>query len=190
MRIAGGMWRGRELKYPKSEAVRPMSDKFRAALFNMVAVDGAVVLDAYAGSGAAGLEALSRGAAMVEAIEGDAKTARLIGENAKSLGADWGYLLHVMKVETWLALPGNQPDTGRTTSRYDLIVADPPYARIDADILGRLGAFLAPGGILAVSHDAKKSLPELSGLRQVKRKDYGDSALTLYCRPELDTPRA
>src|SRR5580765_8564485 len=119
MRLLSGQYKGRQIERPKSSLVRPMGDKVRAALFDVVgSVNGAVVLDAYAGSGAAGFEALSRGAAMVEAIEANKSVARTIEANLKLLGIDWGYNLHTIKVETWLGLPANQPNSNVPVQRY------------------------------------------------------------------------
>ncbi|HSX01811.1 MAG TPA: RsmD family RNA methyltransferase [Candidatus Saccharimonadia bacterium] len=181
MRILGGELRGRAFEQPKTSAVRPLSDKVRAAIFDVAGVPmGGVVLDVYAGSGAAGFEALSRGAAMVEAIETNPRVVRLIEANAAALGLHWGYLLHALKLETWLALPGNQPSADRPQSRYNLIIADPPYARLDAELLERLVPFLRPEGALVVSHSSKYRAPELAGASLAKHKVYGDTALSFY----------
>jgi len=177
MRILAGQWRGRGLQQPKSPSVRPMSEKLRAAIFDVLGpVDGLTVLDAYAGSGAAGLEALSRGAILVEAIEANASVARTIEANARTLGADWGYLLHQMTVATWLASPRQLP----ASPRYDVIVADPPYQQLDSDILDRLLSLLQPEGILVVSHSSKLTSPVLESGELVQAKLYGDSALSFY----------
>ena len=181
MKIVGGELRGRTFGQPKTATVRPLTDKVRASIFDVVgAPNGGVVLDAYAGSGAAGFEALSRGAAMVEAIEGNPRVARVIEENVRALQIDWGYVLNVLKVETWLALPGNQPEISRPIERYDLIIADPPYAQLDADILERLGRFLLTDGVMVVSHSSKTPSPMLESMSLAKAKVYGDTALSFY----------
>jgi 16S rRNA (guanine966-N2)-methyltransferase len=172
-----GELKGRVFEQPKTRAVRPLSDKVRAALFDVVgAPSGLTVLDAYAGSGAAGFEAASRGAVLVDAIEANPRVARTIQANARALGLDWGYILHQMTVETWLASPAQvSPEP-----RYGLIIADPPYAQLDADVLRRLATFLTPGGVLAVSHSSKLALPPLENLTLVRQKLYGDTALSFY----------
>jgi 16S rRNA (guanine966-N2)-methyltransferase len=171
MRILAGQYRGRRIEQPASKTVRPLSEKVRAAIFDVTgAPEGFVMLDAYAGSGAAGFEALSRGAA--------------IERNLDLLGLHWGYLLHVMTIEKWLALPGNQPETSdRPLARYNLIIADPPYAKLDPDILDRLTAFLTPGGALVVSHSSKLASPALPSVILAKQKTYGDTALSFYTQP-------
>jgi 16S rRNA (guanine966-N2)-methyltransferase len=179
MRILAGELRGREFEQPKTRSVRPLSDKVRAALFDVTGVPpGLTVLDAYAGSGAAGFEALSRGAVLVDALEANARVARTIQRNAASLGLDWGYILHQLTVETWLASPAQTPPT----PRYGLIIADPPYAQLDADVINRLAAFLTPGGVLALSHSSKLTPPILTHAPLIKTKIYGDTALSFYKR--------
>jgi len=180
MRILSGNLRGRTIERPKTSSVRPLSDKVRAAIFDVVgSPEGMTVLDAYAGSGAAGFEAASRGAVLVEGVEAAPGTARVIERNAHELGLDPFYVLHVAKIETWLALPVNQPQVF-PGGRYRLIIADPPYAKIDTDILAKLGRLLTPGGVLCVSHSSKVPTPELEGLKLAKTKLYGDTALSFY----------
>jgi 16S rRNA (guanine966-N2)-methyltransferase len=177
MKILAGTFGGRIIDQPPTRATRPLSEKVRAALYDVVgAPTGLVVLDAYAGSGAAGFEALSRGALMVEAIESNARVARTIQANAHALGLDATHILHAITVETWLASPAQQPPT----PRYGLIVADPPYAKIEPDVIERLAAFLAPGGVLALSHASRLTPPHLANSELVKSKTYGDTALTFY----------
>lgn len=177
LRLTSGRLGGRYIQQPPEKITRPMTDKVRQALFNIVGpLDNGVVLDAFAGSGAVGFEAASRGAAMVEAIEANPKAARVIEANARELGLTFGYVLNVMTVETWLAAPPQQTPAGR----YDLITADPPYAKLDDEVLGRLGQFLKPSGVLAVSHSSKLISPVLENLNLVQNKVYGDSALSFY----------
>jgi 16S rRNA (guanine966-N2)-methyltransferase len=177
VKILSGNLRGRPFEQPKTRAVRPLSDKVRAALFDVVgAPTGLTVLDAYAGSGAAGFEALSRGALLVDAVEANPRVARTIQQNAGTLGLDPVHVLHHLTVETWLASPAQTPPA----PRYGLIIADPPYAQADADTLDRLAAFLAPGGILAVSHSSNLTSPQLARATLIKAKTYGDTALSFY----------
>ena len=177
MRILAGQLKGRAIEQPKTRTVRPLSEKVRAALFDVVGpIDGLAVLDAYAGSGAAGFEAASRGAVLVDAIEANSRVAAVIARNAHMLGLDWGYALHTMTVETWLASPHQTPPS----ARYGLIIADPPYAKLDADVIGRLTAFLVPGGVLALSHSSKTAAPVLKSTSLVVTKTYGDTSLSFY----------
>ena len=177
MRILAGNLRARAFDQPKTASVRPLSDKVRAAIFDVAgAPEGFVVLDAYAGSGAAGFEALSRGAVLVDAIEANPRVARVIGGNVHKLGLDWGYVLHGMTVETWLASPSQQTNQ----RRYQLIVADPPYAKLEPDVLQKLAGFLTPGGVLVVSHSSKTPAPVLESVELAVAKVYGDTALSFY----------
>lgn len=179
LRISSGSLGGRYIQQPPERITRPMTDKVRQALFNVVGpLDNAAVLDAYAGSGAVSFEAVSRGAAMAEAIEASPKAARIIEANARDLGLIWGFLLSIMTVETWLASPAQEVPN----PRYDLITADPPYAKLDDEVLARLGQFLKPSGVLAVSHSSKRPSPVLENLNLVQNKVYGDSALSFYKR--------
>jgi 16S rRNA (guanine966-N2)-methyltransferase len=180
VRVISGSLRGRPFEQPKTRSVRPLSDKVRAALFDVVGdIHGLTVLDAYAGSGAAGFEAASRGAMLVDAIEANAKVAKTIQSSARLLGLDWGYVLHQLTVETWLASPAQQPPA----PRYGLIVADPPYAQLDADVIERLAAYLTPGGVLALSHSSRNPAPPLGTLELAVAKTYGDTSLSFYKNP-------
>ena len=173
--------KGHTFDQPKTTAVRPLSDKVRAAIFDVYGdVSGAVVLDVYAGSGAAGFEALSRGASVVEAIESNASVVRVIESNCVALKLSWGYILHALKAETWLGLPRNQQGDGETLGRYDLIIVDPPYAKLDREILSRLARFLVSGGTLVVSHSSKLEAPVLELAKLARHKVYGDTALSFY----------
>jgi 16S rRNA (guanine966-N2)-methyltransferase len=177
MKILAGQLKGRPFEQPNTRSVRPLSDKVRAAIFDVVGDPaGLTVLDAYAGSGAAGFEAASRGAVLVDAIEANARVARTIATNAHALGLDWGYILHTMTVATWLASPQQQTNQ----RRYGLIIADPPYAQADPDIIARLAAHLAPGGVLALSHSSKTPAPNLAAAALARYKTYGDTALSFY----------
>jgi 16S rRNA (guanine966-N2)-methyltransferase len=181
MKILSGELGGRPFEQPGTRAVRPLSEKVRAAIFDVLGpIDGLVVLDAYAGSGAAGFEAASRGAVLVDAIEANARIARTIEANARTLGLDWGYVLHTMTVATWLASPQQQENA----ERYNVIIADPPYSQLDADSLSRLGQHLRPGGVLVVSHSSRLASPVLSSVELAQHKVYGDTALSFYKRPD------
>jgi 16S rRNA (guanine966-N2)-methyltransferase len=177
VKVLAGRLKGRPFEQPKTRSVRPLSDKVRAALFDVLGpIDQLAVLDAYAGSGAAGFEAISRGALLVEAIEANARVARVITQNAQALGLDWGYILHQVTIESWLASPRQNPPE----RRYGLIIADPPYAKLDPEVLDRLVRFLAPNGVIALSHSSKTIRPVLKSVELVVTKTYGDTALSFY----------
>ncbi len=176
MRIISGEFKGRELKGPSSRLTRPLSDKVRGALFNILGdVADWSVLDVYAGTGAVAFEALSRGAKFAEAIESNKSAAKVIQANAKTLNAADRLNLVVSEVEKWLDWPMNKP-----AERYDLIFADPPYTQLNQLVLIRLSNYLKTEGILAVSHSSKQESPVLEGLELIQTKTYGDSALSFY----------
>jgi 16S rRNA (guanine966-N2)-methyltransferase len=178
MRITTGTLGGRTVTAPKAAGTRPMADKVRAALFNVIGdVSGAIVLDAYAGSGAVGFEAVSRGALRVVAVEGARQPIMAIKANQEALDLTWGYELHQSTIETWLARWVARPTE---MPAFDLIVADPPYDRLRPDVLEKLGSLLLSDGILVVSHSSRLEPPELTRLTLIDHKTYGDSTLSFY----------
>jgi 16S rRNA (guanine966-N2)-methyltransferase len=171
MRIVSGIYGGRTLVSPKTRDTRPMTDKVRAALFDAVGdIGGAIVLDAYAGSGAVGIEALSRGASQVVFID---KKPDLIRMNLSKLDISWGSIIAGISVEAWLA-------RSLEVQSFDLIVADPPYDQLREDVIEKLGQMLGQDGVLVLSQSSKLSKPELEGLELYKSHDYGDSSLSFY----------
>jgi 16S rRNA (guanine966-N2)-methyltransferase len=176
MRVVAGAWRGRELKSPTWEGVRPTSDRLRETLFNVLgpSIDGARVLDAYAGTGAIGIEALSRGAAWVTFVDRDARAVRHIAAALDRLAADRRYAI----IRAGFA----EAFTGRPPERFDVIVADPPYAA-DA-VAGALEAAAprADGETrVVVEHATRYPAPALhAGLALRRTLTAGDSALSFY----------
>jgi len=177
VRIGGGEAGGRRLRH-HLRGIRPTSGRVRLALFSMLGPDGAAgrrVLDLYAGTGAFGLEALSRGAAWAEFVERDERACRAIHESLASLGFE-----ERARVHRGVALAV----AGRLEGPYEIVFADPPY---DDDpfeqLFGRLTdrGCLAPGATVYAEHSKRLVLPaELRGLLRVDRREYGDSAVTTY----------
>ncbi len=176
MRIIAGVLKGRRLKEPTWEGLRPTSDRLRETLFNILAprVASAHVLDGYAGTGAIGIEALSRGAARVVFVDRDARAARLVAENLARCGVENGCAI-IRADLARVAAPGGEHG-------FDLIVLDPPYADPDAGaVLARAGAWLAAGGVLVLEHARRRPAPLVAGpLRQTRTVSSGDSALSFY----------
>lgn len=183
MRIIAGLYRGRILKTLRGLEVRPTSDRLRETLFDILGprVEGCVFIDAYAGTGAIGLEALSRGARRVILIEEDAAAARLIQDNAESLG--------VAENVDILRAPASQ---GLRLLKLRGVVGnfcflDPPYtAPGEYDralrILGRTN-LLAPGGLVILQHSRKHALEERIGpWHRVRLVNQGSNALSFYRR--------
>lgn len=160
--------------------IRPTTDRVKEALFSILGerVEGARVLDLYAGSGALGIEALSRGAAHVTFVEANPLSIRLIRENLQACALTDSVEVHVRRVETFLS---RAPET---LPPFHLVLADPPYRATEEVI--RLAAqfpprLLGPHGMVALEHDQGVIPPVLFGLLTRSRTyRYGDTAVTLY----------
>lgn len=174
MRVIAGRFKGRRLTAPSWEGVRPTSDKVRETLFNILAarVEGARVLDGYAGTGAVGIEALSRGAAHVSFVERDRRAVSLIRSNLAICGIEQGYTIHRGDVASVL-----RQMSGDAT--FDLVLLDPPYqAETVTEALDAAADRLAVDGLVVLERATRREpdVPaRLSRLRDVKS---GDSTLT------------
>jgi 16S rRNA (guanine966-N2)-methyltransferase len=169
VRIVAGRWRGRRINAPAGSHVRPTLDRVREAWMSILQMDlpDARVLDLYAGSGALGLEALSRGAASADFVEKDPKSLRVLNENIQLLGA-----AELATVHRKSALPFAMT-IGRLD--YDVTFADPPYAVDDAVRLAEHWKALPFTRILSVEHAATVAMPEGGDTRK-----YGSTAITFY----------
>ena len=177
VRIVAGSAGGRRLVVPPGDRTRPTSDRAREALFGTLSalldLDGAAVLDLYAGSGAVGLEAVSRGAGRALLVESDARAAATARDNAAALGLAGRVTVRRDRVERVLAGP---PEP------YDLVFADPPYALPDGELTAVLDALLAgwagPGGVLVVERSSRGSGPAWpQGVQALQERRYGEGAL-------------
>ena len=180
MRIIAGSLKGRRLKSPSWEGLRPTSDKLRETLFNILAprIAGARVLDGYAGTGAAGIEALSRGAAAVTFVDRDRRAQELVEANLAHCGVRNGCV--IIRATVARALTSLRA----AESAFDIVLLDPPYeAPADAE-LAAVADVLAPGGVVAVEHARRTPMPDRVG-PLVRSRDVrsGDSVLTFYARP-------
>jgi 16S rRNA (guanine(966)-N(2))-methyltransferase RsmD len=176
VRVIAGEFKGRRLKTPKWDGVRPTSDKLRETLFNIVAprIVGARVLDGYAGTGALGLEALSRGASHVTFVEKDRRAAALIEENAQVCGVKGGYTI---ANGDFLA-----PHV-RIAGSFDLILLDPPYDIGDVhSVLDRAAGLLASDGVLVLERATRVEPDVPSTLARVRDVKSGDSTLTMFIK--------
>jgi 16S rRNA (guanine966-N2)-methyltransferase len=184
VRIVAGSARGRPLKGPRdARVIRPTADRVRETLFNVLGqwMDGLAVLDLYAGTGALGLEALSRGAARLVMVDRDREAQGLCRENSAALGFTEKAQLVARPVDEAL---GQLAAEGE---RFDLVFADPPYAaRAVAELLELLGRHpvCAPGGLLVVEHDRREEAPETgAGFTREDARRFGDTAVSLYRAP-------
>ena len=178
-RIIGGTAGGRRLTTPRGAQTRPTSDRVREALFSAIeswcgSLQGLRFLDLYAGSGAVGLEAWSRGAGIVTLVEQDRKTAALIANNATTLGFGRANVV-ASSVATALARPPAAP--------YDIVFSDPPYP-LGEDALGTDLAALAengwlvPGALVVIERSARSPEPVWpAGFEEIRSRRYGESTL-------------
>ena len=172
MRIIAGQFRGRRLLGPTGAGVRPTSDSLRETLFNVLGqtMEGLRVLDGFAGTGALGLEALSRGAAHVTFVEQDRRALDVLMKNVRACG-----------VEDACAIIRDDFSRGRWGG-FDLVLIDPPYEIGDLDaVVTAGGACVAPAGRLVLEHSRRRASPESAGtLRRTRVLSAGQSALSFY----------
>ena len=175
MRIIAGSKRGARIAAPKGLATRPTGDRVREAAFNLIGpVDGATVLDLFAGSGAMGLEALSRGAASATFVESDRAACRAIQQNLEKLKLTGARVVCADALWTVRQDP-------RT---YDLVLVDPPYEgwdEVQAGLATQLPRVLAPDGLLVVETSSRVE-PQLPLALRTSRR-YGSARLTLFEHP-------
>lgn len=178
-RIIAGRAGGRRLTTPRGSATRPTSDRVREALFSAVeswcgSLEGLRFLDLYAGSGAVGLEAWSRGAGVVTLVEQDRRTAALISANARELGVPRAEVL----VGGVAGVLGRDPG-----APYDVVFSDPPYPLPDDDVVADLSAlvdrrWLVPDALVVVERSSRSPRPAWpTGIRELRRKRYGETTL-------------
>jgi len=172
-RISSGSLGSRKLRSPKGMQVRPTPGRVKESLFSILAdrVDGATVLDLFAGTGAIGFEAASRGARRVVSVEAHRETATAISEAAKELGVD--------KTVEVVAAPAERA-LYRVSGPFDLVYLDPPYADdVPLNVFRLLHErqLLSPDARVIYEHAAKRILPDIPGFRFVRQEVYGDVSL-------------
>lgn len=168
LRITAGKYRGRKIATPGG-ATHPMGERERLALFNMIVnyVPGAKILDAFAGSGALGIEALSRGAVEVVFVEKSAEACRVIRENLRELGAE----AEVFQGDVL---------SFATDDLFEVILADPPYDNFRISEVTHLLQFLQGSGIFVLSHPGEA--PELAGMTLLKSRKYAGAGISVYLK--------
>jgi 16S rRNA (guanine966-N2)-methyltransferase len=190
MRITGGAFRSRALTAPRGQATRPTSDRVREALFSMLASDGIFaeevgprVLDLYAGSGALGIEALSRGARFAVFVESARPALSAIRENIQALGIADETTVMPLRVDRAL---------DEVEGPFDLVLVDPPYADVRApafaEILLKTARLLASPGILVLEHASNDEPAPPAGLVVDRRRRHGDTTLSLFRRDVAPVP--
>lgn len=180
MRIIGGVYGSRTISMPRGSDIRPTQDKVRQAVFNVLGdLNGARVLDLYAGSGAMGIEAISRGASHATFVDNNTPCLRAVRDNLESLK---------VREECYDIIRSNADDCIRSLSRaqnrFNLVFLDPPYhAGLAKKTLLNIDAcdILAPIGLVVAEHFKKDAMPEaMDTLVPEKEKRYGDVVITIY----------
>ena len=168
MRIVAGEWRGRRIVAPPGTNVRPTLDRVREAWMSILQGDipGARVLDLFAGSGALGLEALSRGAVSTDFVESSVKSLRALRDNIEALGAGDRATVHRGDALSFVRA---------ATESWDVAFADPPYAGDMAETLAELWLAKPFSTVLGVEHEHRRTLPPGGDSRR-----YGSTAITIY----------
>lgn len=187
MRVIGGEFRSRRLKTPPGMSLRPTSDRLRETLFNILGgeVQGKIFLDAYAGSGAVGIEALSRGAARAIFIENNRKAASVLRENLRSLG-----------LERRSEIIGHSVVVALDAIHADIAFLDPPYVEAreyeaSLDLLGNANAGRPLPALVVAEHSSRVQLkPAYGALQRVRVLKQGDSSLSFYRRAPGAAPEA
>jgi 16S rRNA (guanine966-N2)-methyltransferase len=212
MRIIAGTYRSRTLAAPPGMSTRPTSDRLRETLFNVLAprIQDAAFLDLYAGSGAVGLEALSRGAASVVFVERAPAALKVLDGNLARLGIGEGVRVHRKSVGAFLKSvagpnpkpennpePEKNPKQGKSSkpAKYEVVFLDPPYEAAEeyAIALGLLGGaaqgILTPNAVVIAEHRRKFALDERYGsLKRTRLLEQGDAALSFYAIESDATP--
>jgi 16S rRNA (guanine966-N2)-methyltransferase len=181
MRIVGGRLRGRALGPPKSAAIRPTADRLRESLFNILVhaygdpITGARVLDLFAGTGALGLEALSRGAAFALFVDEGVEARALLRQNVEALGL--GGASRVFRRDATRLGPAHPVEP------FSLVFADPPYGEGLAEkalFAARAGGWLTPQALIVVEEAAKAGFTAPDGLEELERRRYGETELVFF----------
>lgn len=168
IKITSGIYKNRRLSTP-GEGTHPMGERERLALFNMLGghLEGTLVLDAFSGSGALGIEALSRGANKVIFVEKNPKASRIIRQNLSGIEANGEIITSSIRSYT-------------SETKFDIILADPPYDNFDLNEIETLSDFVKEGGILALSHPG--NAPEIPGMKLLKTRQYAAAHISIYIK--------
>lgn len=175
IRVISGTARGRKLKVPKGKSVRPTQDRIREAIYNMLGeqVAGARVLDLYSGSGALGIEALSRGAAGALFVDNDPRCIAVIKENLDKAG-----LTGTVRKGNVRAIIKNMAG-----KKFDLVFADPPYGKdLARNLLSQLSKYsiLPFCSVVVIEHSNREAVEQTPEWRRIKERRYGDTVISVY----------
>ena len=177
LRLISGKYGGRIIEGSGTNRTHPMSERIRGSLFNIIGseIEGATVLDAFAGSGSLGIEALSRGARQATFIERDRVAQNVIENNFKTLGLTDEAKLVKASVASWLET---------TNEQFDIIFADPPFHDSQLSTTMKLTKLLKPNGLMVLSYLGRGEVPTELGVVVVDNRSYGDAVLSFYRRED------
>ena len=176
MRVIAGYLGGRIFDSPRTHRTHPMSEKARGAVFNALGdIGGLTMLEAYTGSGAIAIEAISRGARHVTAIDIDVEAVKSVSRAIKELELEDSITLLRKNTSGW--------SRNHQSKQYDIVVADPPYDDIRPDVIERLAVHVTPGGVFVLSWPGGEAVRDLAGLVQLSIKPLGDIQLVFYRKP-------
>ena len=178
VRLISGLYGGRIIEGSGTSRTHPMGERIRNALFNKISaeIDGAEVLDAFAGSGALGLEALSRGAKKATFVERDRVAQKIIDNNIKLLGVEARSSLVRAPLASWVKTNHEQ---------FDIIFADPPYHDPQLSTVRELFALLKPNGLMVLSYPGRGEMLTETGVVVVDNRSYGNAALAYYRKEDV-----
>jgi 16S rRNA (guanine966-N2)-methyltransferase len=172
MRIITGEFGGRIIESPKGHRTHPMSEKVRGALFSMLGdITGLRVLDGFSGSGALALEAISRGAEFVVAVESSVKAHTTIKKNVRALGAESRVKVVRANIAGWSA---------RSQELFDVVLLDPPYDYLQVELIAKLSKHVNSGGMLVLSWPGDERPLKIKECDLIKSGNYGDATLQFY----------
>lgn len=177
VRLIAGKYGGRIIEGSGTDRTHPMSERIRNAIFNQLAdkAQGARVLDAFAGSGALGLEALSRGANFAVFVERDRIAQKIIAKNIETLKVSEQTKLIKAPVASWIE---------KTEEQFDLIFVDPPYHDPQLSTAMKLIRLLKPNGLMVLSYLSRREVPSELGVVVVDNRSYGNAAIAIYRRED------
>lgn len=175
MRVIAGSLGGRTFEAPRGHRTHPMGDKVRGALFNILGdIEGLTVFDAFAGSGALSIEAISRGAKSALAIDLDKEAYQTIQQNIETLGLEEVITVMRKNVAGW--------SRNNQHMQFDIVLADPPYNDIRPVLLQKLIPQVKPGGVFVLSWPGNEPVRKFEGVDVLTAKSYGDAQLVFYRR--------
>lgn len=178
IRIISGHYGGRIIQGSSTNRTHPMGERIRNSLFNIIGseIEGAKVLDAFAGSGSLGLESISRGATHATFIERDRTAQGVIERNVEVLGCKQQTKLVKAPVAGWAST---------THEQFDIIFADPPYQDLQLSTVGKLQKLLKPNGLMVLSYTGRGEVPTELGVVVVDNRSYGDAVLNFYRKEDV-----